>query len=701
ADVAFARSEDRPAYMQPGRIDLRLTLTNTQGDQVTVAPYSFTARPQHHYIVTMGVKEQAESGEALLDVQITEEVENEFIEIPLGDELFSAPAPALVTEEFPADMKYEEFEGFALTNDPRVNLLAYGGMKSLNLSVKSAGDVRKFQLVGADASVQHELEELGIEAIGFFNNPDQMGVVKFGRFLTSLPEGSYSVKLDAVDKRGIVSNEVTFEVTIKNVRLAMEIVDHAEYMSDKMTVKVTSNQQLSADKLRFEALDSKDNWQEARVVSDAARATRADGEYIYTYKLIIPAPESTETRVRVFYGSSDVEKASVTDNAVVFPEYTVETDAFANKVYFKIIPADPSRLKVVADNFKLTDANNTEYPNLVKVSEQEGIYMLSQGITPATSYDGFESCLSFTQNPHKKIAAFTTEPTSDISNGDFSTVSETLNYSNIQVGGQWKVSPVTYANTSSIVRSTPSGWASVNDLTCWKDSKNKNTWFMVPSTYSENGEVVIESVGYNHDGKTPATSGGSGNTKYYCENVPADGDLVKASGELFLGSYTFDGNEKRVDGIEWKTRPSSLSFDYKYTPVGNEQGEAYIRVLDATGNEIASSVYPVSATTNGKAQINIEGYPFGKKAARLELCFRSTKRGVTPKVIIPTGTELKEAGIEWNNFTNKDKRRLDANTYHSVAKGSMLTIDNVKLGYSDNSADRAKRKGVKKVAKRK
>ena len=69
---------------------------------------------------------------------------------------------------------------------------------------------------------------------------------------------------------------------------------------------------------------------------------------------------------------------------------------------------------------------------------------------------------------------------------------------------------------------------------------------------------MIRSVGYHHDGTNPAGSGGNFNTKYYCENAPAE--LERSAGELFLGEYSFTGG--RTDGITFTSRPSSLTFDY-------------------------------------------------------------------------------------------------------------------------------------------
>ena len=66
---------------------------------------------------------------------------------------------------------------------------------------------------------------------------------------------------------------------------------------------------------------------------------------------------------------------------------------------------------------------------------------------------------------------------------------------------------------------------------------------------------------------------------------------------------------------------------------------------------------------------------FGKKAAKLYVRFRSTKDGVTPSIYKPSGDELKQNGNNGFNTT------VAENAYKAFAKGSELTIDNVKVSY--------------------
>lgn len=67
-------------------------------------------------------------------------------------------------------------------------------------------------------------------------------------------------------------------------------------------------------------------------------------------------------------------------------------------------------------------------------------------------------------------------------------------------------------------------------------------------------------------------------------------------------------------------------------------------------------------------------YAFGKKGAKLYISFRSTKEGVTPAINIPSGGAL-------NEDQSLGNKTISANNYKAFAKGSELTVDNVKVSY--------------------
>jgi hypothetical protein len=90
--------------------------------------------------------------------------------------------------------------------------------------------------------------------------------------------------------------------------------------------------------------------------------------------------------------------------------------------------------------------------------------------------------------------------------------------------------------------------------------------------------------------------------------------------------------------------------------------------------------------------LDLPAYAFGSKAAKIQVGFRSTAKGTTPTVTIPTGSALKESGVSLN--TNY-YYTLSANTYHALATGSVLTLDNVKLNYGAPSSSKVRRSAKK------
>lgn len=201
----------------------------------------------------------------------------------------------------------------------------------------------------------------------------------------------------------------------------------------------------------------------------------------------------------------------------------------------------------------------------------------------------------------------------------------------------------------------------------------------------------MRNVGYNHNGTVPSKSGGSFNTKYYCENSPSADQLVSAAGEMFLGTYSFNGSETRKDGIAFASRPSSISFDYSYTlKNGNaDNGYAHAEVVDADGKTIGSSEPFAIPTGTGSKTITFNYQKFGGKAAYLKVCFKSSNQA-TPPIHIPTGEELNES-------QGLGSKTISANNYHAVATGSELLIDNVTANYTTSgTANAAKRKNTTK-----
>lgn len=692
--VVFAQNEDRAAYISPSEVKLNLTLTNAAGERVTIQPAGFTAQPRHHYAVTIGVKDDAVKGDLVLDVVFDEDVVAETVEVPLGDELWTAPAPTITAKGFSTD-PVSFIEGETPANPYEFHVFSFGGLHSAALNVVSTAYTPAFgksvELVNADALLQSQLKAEGVDAAGFFRNVDKMGVVDVTKFVENLPAGDYKIQLQVVDALTRTSEPTELTLKVNPVTLEMTAPAKVAFLSNEVTVDVTTNSPGVRDKVKFMAPDENNRLVNVNaksvteISSPAGKASRAgEGTHTYRYVLDVATVSGSEVDVQAIYGKRVLKMTVPVD----VPQFNLSVDAFARYIVVKVTPENDAQLSEIVGNLSFYNGNNRILASNIVREESTGLVTIT-GFTPATKYSSVKAMLGKIE---KAVPEFTTEAATDVPNGEFSLTSQTINITSINTGGKFVITPVDYQLKSSIAVSEATGWASVNDLTASMGSSNMNTWFVVPSTFAENGEVRLRSVGYNHAGESPSDSKNGWSTDYYSKNAPSDSQFEKAAGELFLGSYPYtdNGTGVRTDGIAHGSRPSSMSFSYRYTSVANEQGEAYVTLLDASGAVIATkTVRLTSASSNTNVTVTLPSYPFGKKAASIKLGFRSTASGVVPSINIPTGSALKESPGSLANL-----KAIPVNAYKAVATGSQLWLDNVKLNY-DAPATNARRKARK------
>ncbi len=527
------------------------------------------------------------------------------------------------------------------------------------------------ELVNANETTQQQLAEAGIICRGFFHNPDRMGVVDVTEFCRNLPQGHYELSVRVTDKHGNINERVYFGISTEPVEIsavATPVQIGATTADITITYNGTPPTGPGNNPFTFE-VQSDMGYKPSEIVSiNGADYTRASEAREYVYRITLLENRTDKIGVRIFYNGKERVNTNID---VEVPDYSMTVDAFANRAYVRIDGLNNQEVAGMYGHmkFKLNDVELST--DAVNYDASTGFIELS-GLTPNTSY----TLKSFVFDVERTLAQFSTEQAQDVPNGDFSQTQQTINITDVQVGGQYRVSPVDYTLKSSIEINEPVGWASINAKTAYSGAANKNTWFIVPSTIATNGTVKLRSVAYDHNGTTPARSGGAFNTKYYCENAPAS-IASRAAGELFLGSYAFQGSalETRIDGIDFTSRPASLSFDYSYTPYGSEVGVALIALYDNSGNVLFTQEIELGAQANMTTRtVNINLVPFSNKVAKLVLNFKSTK-GDQIGVNIPSGSALNEHQSLVGNHT------LDANSYHALATGSELIIDNVHLNY--------------------
>ena len=685
--VVFAQTESRPAYVTSGTMNLKLTLTNENNNTITVSPASFVAEPRKHYIVTFGVDGNTDRGYGALTVEWSEELVNETKEILLTEEMFAAPAPEVVLKGSDSELSLVEGLDYESVN-PEFHIFAYGGMKNVELHI-SADDANKLPACGAnvkligDSSIsKSEAESSGIDCSGIFDKIGDMAVVNLKNMIKNLAPGEYTVSIDVEDSlERTATSETILKVKVTGLEYKFVTYEKPKYLANEIIIIVAASHELVANQLQFQSVNSAGTMVgvTGELLPDYNfEAIATDLDYKFAYKLTVPVIEDYKWKVAAAIPGKTTHELSID---VEMPEFKMECDAFAKRVRIRPVSSTAEELKAhLLEKGVLYKGNQA----VTNYTIEDGMIILKD-LTPAQTYSDYSLSLgSGLYDGYKNNITFTTEAATDVPNGDFNTEICPQNMTErgaIQVGGQWKVGAFDYTIKSSINRNVASDWMTLNPKTCNPNAVNKNSWYIVPSTYVEVidgiNTNIIRSVGYHDNGPTIGKSGQFLTTIYYCTNTPSE--LKRSVGELFLGNYSYNNTEQRTNGITFKSRPSKISFDYSYTPIENESAEFIISILGSENKVLYTDTKKLGFTESSTLEIEFPEYQFGEKAETLYISFKSSTNTTNPAIHIPTGEELYEGRISlpvtpYIVYKN-------ANDYNAVATGSELRISNVHLGY--------------------
>lgn len=671
--IDFVSAETRPAYLAPGEVALTVHVTNPNGKTADIQPAAFPAEARHHYHITFDVN-NGSVGQAQLVITFDDTLDQEDVFIDLTDELFTSNGPTVHAIGFEDGQVFEAVSGASLPAQIRYNVSAPATLESLIMTISGDDFTPAFgneiDLCAATEQQKQQIADMGIKVLGVYGNPSALAYVDVTGLPNHLPSGSFTVTLVAKDKYMRVSDPVS--VSFVTVPIVLDATPVAAVLnSGQATVTVDYNGANPQEAISFKALNRAGSYVDCPIesVSEVSRS-RAVETKTYNFIIKLPDTDRAEVPVRVYLENQLKSEIKI---EVVAPQYGIAVDPFSKWMAIKVNPAQSNQLSMITSGVKVYLNGSIVAESRIARNDQTGIITVT-GLEAGKQYSVYTSLYSDGAPGHDAVS-FTSESGANVPNGDFSQANQTINIDPINVGGPYTgtiFSAPTYQTTSSILVSEPTGWASVNAKTCYTGSSNMNTWFQVPSTMLNDGKVAIRNVAYNHNGTTPSNY--KETAKYYNGNAPTFGNDNKCAGELFLGEYSFSGSESRTDGIAFNCRPTSLSFDYSYAPNGSDNGSVYVAVLDASGNVLASgSAILSSASSMTTKTISLGNYNFGSRAAKLQVRFLSSNASVPP-VTVPSGSALSEG-------TGLSNNKIGANTYHALATGSVLTIDNVTLNY--------------------
>lgn len=669
--VEFAKDETRPAFITPGEVSISMDLTNPSGKSVTLQPAAFPASARYHYHLTFDV-DAPTSGDAQLQIIFDDSLTQEDVTIELTDELFSSPAPSVTPNGFSDGQTLELLSGSSSADPLKFDVVARGGIASAKLSISGDGLSLPFgnevELVNASATTQEQLRQYGISALGLFKNPATLACVDVTSLSNHLPDGKYQVSLVVKDPYTRVSQPVTLNISTVPVELSVENAS-AIFGLNKASVTVAYNGAEPEKNVSFKAMSNAGVYKDCQILSVAeSAATRSFETKNYIFEISLPDTDRASIPAKICFGGNEKQNFEIN---VVIPKYSWDADLFSGYAKLRISPENPSDLSAVANSVKVFVNGKAVAEDNISRNASTGILTI-EGLSPGAQLSIGTALTGTTPSDTQTL---TTESEIALPNSGFANQLETIN-EDLQIGGPYRAGAIDYTNWAKVRVSEPADWASVNAKTYYSGASVKNSWFTVVSTYMDGNTAVIRSVGYDYNGAVPARTGSFFSTTYYNTNVPAISS--KASGELFLGSYTFDGSEYRAEGAALASRPKGLSFDYAYNPEGADEGFVEIEVLDASGNVLAVASRNLEAASAMTSQtLALAGYPFGVKAASVRVKFKSSAADFG--LHTPSGADLKE----WSGVlpTSPYKHWLDDNGFHTFSSGSVLKVANVKVVY--------------------
>ena len=278
------------------------------------------------------------------------------------------------------------------------------------------------------------------------------------------------------------------------------------------------------------------------------------------------------------------------------------------------------------------------------------------GLNPGTKYS-VRAAYVDNSNVTEEVREFTTEAAQQVENAGFEEwTNDTFSFTNGWGG-------TVFSKDHTIEWYHP--WGSGEQ---WWDVNSKYT---MPGDYSlmslDPNTSNFPSVAYIvNSGKEDVAERGSKSAIIYTVWVGYSVDNVDrlSNGELFIGKAKDDGSHAS-EGHSFKTRPSSLSFSYKYEAMNNENFYVRIEMKDASGNSIG-----VGEITNGPAASSWDTYSVpinystvSAKASSIYIIFKSTSSS-NP------------------SYTEKPITIGNNKTYSSGCNiGSILYVDDIELIY--------------------
>lgn len=633
--INYISTETRPGYLRSGKVTVTADVTKPNGVSATLEAAVFTAEPRHHYTVTVDVN-NGQAGDAQLVITYDDMLDIEDVYIDLSDDILSAPAPEILAQGFDNQVPVEIIEGASGEISPLFFINAEGGIKSVTLTTQSTslaelGWYSEIDLATATAAQQSKLKSLGLDVKGLFGNIDRMAQIDFTGVLPFIKymEGSNNLTtftITAKDNYNKVSDPVSFTVKVEPIviNLSEDVTPNVGMTS--MSVILNYNGSDIAKNVKIQYKNIRGTWTDTDITKVTATS---DNNYLVEIDGI-PANDATVT-LRAVAGEKASDEITIAKGG-----FTIESspnDIFATRA--RIVPTYfEEEIESAASSVKYEiSENGTDYTAVNHTLSDDGSAWISGLPTGKTL------SVMATIGSKKAKVEITTETAAQLPNSDLE------GWWREHGGSNWDFY---YAYAEG----TPQVWDTMNEETTSSvgiGAAYTTTSGTKPATGVNGQCAVVRTVGWGAGN----TAGGKWSV---VNNVTA--------GQLYLGKFKSVGQAPDY-GYGFNSRPSELTFQAKYEAAKSDDfGSAEVRVLDASGNILASNSVNIGTDKSAWTEISLPlSYSANAaKASTIVVIFKSTAH---------------------SSGASKSYLKLPAVAANAKTEsvGGQLYIDDIKLNY--------------------
>ena len=627
--ITYAADETRGAYFVPGNLELFLEVTRQGVSQkVTLNPKNFTAEVKHEYRLTMDV----DASTASLKIVFNDNPSSEQnVDINISDEALNAPAPEFTAYGFTSGNAIEVVEGSTVSNKLEAYLNAASGLVKCELitvseALKAQGWPESVDLMNLTTEQSQKMTELGLNTKGLGANHDKIALVDFKNVLphlycTSDGNDVHTFTLRATDVLTKVSEDLVLKVTTRNNGFAVTLPEYVSYGSTTMTADLTLEGDPALIKFYYIYLGV---YQEFTADKIDIQPGTEENKYKVTFTYPEPLVDTENgVKFKAQYGAKTIEGTfKVEDPELTLSLKNGDADVWAKHADFQIVASAKAKSRVSRTISTSTiELQYEESENVWKkwdnVTFDGANGFTVNGLTSGTSYK-FRAV--YCQDVYSNEFSITTEDELSVPNSGM----EDWYYTRPSGVEHWEVWYACKEGEQPV-------WSTMNQLTTSEGGTTTFNGFNYGKfnayRYNANSGTLMTTEGKNGNAaQIRAVGWGQGNQANSSANAK-----YATVGELYIGHYDSETKTAVYDGIEFTSRPKSLTFDYKYTPgKGGDQYYAEIVIQNKQADTVTEIGRGLSRNGNSVGEwtpvtIDIEYTEAGKKmkATHMYIVFKS------------------------------------------------------------------------------